>query len=282
MLTMVSAASAVSIAGDRLPRVVSLNLCTDLQLLLLADPEQIVSLTWLARDPRSSPLAGAAQRFAFNRGQAEDVLPFAPDVVLAGTYSTRFTVDLLRRQGVRVVEFAPVTSLDDVAQTTLRMGAILGQETRAQRLVAEFHESLNQTAGVWAKHSGDRGPRNRAVLLGAGGFTGGADSLAGNVLTHLGLVDAARRYGAKSWGRVGLEELLRLHPDILVITTGSDASREPSMAIEILNHPALHDRALGMRRILTPTTYWSCGTPLVARAAATLAAAAPAAASIAP
>jgi len=268
----------VSDATGRLPRVISLNLCTDLQLMLLADPEQILSLTWLARDPRSSPLADAAAHFASNRGLAEDVLPLAPDVVLAGTYTARFTTDLVRRLGIRVVEVQPVDSVDGVEASMLEVGEAIGQRDRALRLNAEYRSALRRTAGAWRTNDPGGQLHNRAVLLGAGGFTGGADTLAGSVLAHLGLVDAAQRFGAEGWGRVGIEELLRLRPDILIITVGADAAREPSMSIDVLRHPALRSAALGMRRIVAPTTDWSCGTPLVARAAARLAARAPRAA----
>ena len=46
----------------RAARVASLNLCTDELLLLLAAPEQIVSVTHLAQQPAETPLwrAGAA------------------------------------------------------------------------------------------------------------------------------------------------------------------------------------------------------------------------------
>ncbi|MCB1809381.1 MAG: ABC transporter substrate-binding protein, partial [Candidatus Competibacteraceae bacterium] len=76
-------------------RIVSLNLCTDQWLLLLAERNRIASLTWLSADPEESPLAAEAQGIVLNYGQAEDIIPLQPDLILAGTYTARFTVDLL-------------------------------------------------------------------------------------------------------------------------------------------------------------------------------------------
>ena len=260
-------------ASPPLPRVVSLNLCTDLQLLLLADPEQIVSLTWLASDARSSPLAEAAQRYPKNRGLGEEVLTLAPDVVLVGSYTTRFTVDLLRRLGVRVVEIEPVTSLDEVEQSMLVVGSAIGQRARAVRLNAAFRAAMTHSENVWRNAQGDAAPPIRAVLIGAGGFSGGTHTLAGSVLSHVGLSNIAGRGGDNDWGRFSIEDLLRLQPDLLIVTVDSDDRKDPSLALAALDHPALRTHSLAMQRLEIPATYWACGTPLVVRAAALLAAA---------
>ncbi|MGB0498119.1 MAG: ABC transporter substrate-binding protein, partial [Rubricella sp.] len=68
-------------------RVVSINLCTDILVLQLADPGQIAALTFLATDPRSSILAEEAAGFPLIRGRAEEVFALDPDLVLAGAFS---------------------------------------------------------------------------------------------------------------------------------------------------------------------------------------------------
>ena len=51
-----------AIASD-LPRVVSVNVCTDQLVMLLADPDQILSLSDLSDDPRNSVMAEHAAQF---------------------------------------------------------------------------------------------------------------------------------------------------------------------------------------------------------------------------
>ena len=75
-------------------RVVSTNLCTDQLAMLLAAPGQLVSVSWLAADPRSSTMAAEAARYPANHGLAEEIFLLSPDLVLAGSYTARTAVDL--------------------------------------------------------------------------------------------------------------------------------------------------------------------------------------------
>src|SRR5215475_3641278 len=76
-------------------RIVSLNLCTDELVLRLADPANIASVTWLARTSGNVPdLVGKAH---INHGLAEEIVPLDPDLILAGIYTTRAAVAMLKR-----------------------------------------------------------------------------------------------------------------------------------------------------------------------------------------
>src|SRR4051794_5994745 len=85
-----------------LPRIVSMNVCTDELLRSVADPEQIVGLSRLSRN---QPSEGQARHFSVLSGGAEDVLALKPDIVLASTFDKRATRELLKQHGVHVVEF---------------------------------------------------------------------------------------------------------------------------------------------------------------------------------
>ena len=104
--------SGATAAG--LPRIASINVCTDQLLMALADPEQILGLSPYSRDPARSWDAAKASRFPQLSGAAEDVLMLAPDVVVAGRFTRLATRELLKDKGVHVVEFGAARSLDDV------------------------------------------------------------------------------------------------------------------------------------------------------------------------
>ena len=87
---------AASRAAGPAQRIVSLNLCTDELLLRLADPAKIASVTWLSRNPGSN-VPELAARVPINYGLAEQVLAVEPDLVLAGTFTTRIAVGMLKR-----------------------------------------------------------------------------------------------------------------------------------------------------------------------------------------
>ena len=88
-VALMSADSASLAAG--LPRIVSMNVCTDQLLLSLAEPAQILGLSRYSRNAAESFAAGEARRFPILSGGAEDVLALNPDIVVASLYDKRST-----------------------------------------------------------------------------------------------------------------------------------------------------------------------------------------------
>src|SRR5258708_1788850 len=92
-------ANAVVHAADvpRKPaRIVSLNMCADELVLRLAERQNVASVTWLSRDAENSNVAEAAAHVPVNHGLAEEVIPLNPDLVVAGAFTSRTAVVLLR------------------------------------------------------------------------------------------------------------------------------------------------------------------------------------------
>ena len=86
-------------ASGKPSRVVSINLCTDQILLQLVDRDRIASVTYLATDPAISYYADRAIGIKKNHGLAEEILPLKPDLILAGTFTSRPTTLLLKKLG---------------------------------------------------------------------------------------------------------------------------------------------------------------------------------------
>src|SRR4029079_4978164 len=79
------------------PTIVSLNPCTDAILAEVADPEQILAISYYSHDPRatSMPLA-EARKFRATGGTVEEVLALDPDVVEAGACSRASPISRVR------------------------------------------------------------------------------------------------------------------------------------------------------------------------------------------
>ncbi|HUN39413.1 MAG TPA: ABC transporter substrate-binding protein [Acetobacteraceae bacterium] len=230
-------------------RVVSLNLCTDQMLVLLA-PEQVAALSPLARDPALSFVAAQAARLPVVRATSEAVLRLHPDLVLAGDYGAQTTLDLLEQEGIRVVRLDTPHDFAGIRRQTLRLANLLDVPARGAALIAAMDATLRtlprpsrrMTALAWE-------PR---------GYTEGPDTLMGAVLRAAGLIDIGTgRY-------VGLEALLRHPPDLLVVPQGSVY---PSLATDLLDNPAIS--SIPRRDIPTPLTI--CAGPFTAKAASMLA-----------
>ena len=77
VLAMLGGLSAPALAAG-LPRVASMNVCTDQLLLPLADPAQILGLSRFSRDAWQSWATEDARRYRSLSGGAEDVLVLKP------------------------------------------------------------------------------------------------------------------------------------------------------------------------------------------------------------
>jgi iron complex transport system substrate-binding protein len=257
-----AAATIAAAAAAPLPSVASINLCADQHVLALADPEQILTVSWLAADPEESMLASEARRHTLNYGTAEELLKFAPDVVLAGTYTSPFTRTMLRRLGYRVVELEPEDSIADIERNVRVVAEIVGQAARGEQLVAKLRDDVRAIEA-------NRPARSlAAVIVRPGGFTVGADSLANELLTLAGFRNVAAEQGLDRWGSLSMEALLRSAPDVIVLT--GYRSTQPSLANAVLEHPALAGLGATQRTITVHTALWACGLPGSVEAAALL------------
>ncbi len=262
LIKIITLAAALVFSGaaafaDTVPRrVVSMNLCTDQLAMLIADPAQITSLSYLSTDPRSSAMHRRARDFPQNRGLAEEIYLQDPDLILAGRYTGRATVGMLQRLGKRVEMFLPAYSLEDVRARMLQMGRALGQEPRAQAMVAKFDADLQALRE-------DVQNRPLAALYYANGYTTGDKTLAGQILLAAGFENATTRAGQSHAGNLPLEVLVMLQPDAIV--TGAKYPGQ-SRSEAILEHPVIRAIQQGRETASVADSDWLCGTPFVLRA----------------
>lgn len=241
------ALSAGAALAEAPARVASVNLCTDQMLLLLAEPDQIAALSPLATGADGVREAGA---YPSVPAQAEAVYLLSPDLVLAGTFTAPATVEMMRRVGLRVEQFAPATSLAGIAENLRRMGALLGREDRAEALARPLEDAGPADAD---------GPR--AALYGPNGWLQGRETLAGEIVARAGFrVAGDTPYG----GFVALEDLVMSAPDVLI---RGAPNRGTSRGDALLDHPALDDFETTEPLI---DRDWTCGTPRVLDAIARL------------
>ena len=222
-------------------RVVSLNLCTDQWLVLLA-PEKVAGLSPLARDPALSFVAAEAARLPVVRASAEAVMALQPDLVLGARYGARTTLALLERAGLRVERLDLPEDLPGIRAAIRATADLLGVPDRAAPLIAAMDAALPAP-----------GPPIQALVWEPRGWTAGRGDLMDAVLRAAGMVNTG------NGGRVGLEALLR-HPPALLVVPEDTAG--VSLATEMLTHPAVRD--IPVRTI--PTRLTICPGPFTAEA----------------
>jgi iron complex transport system substrate-binding protein len=241
---------AQPLSESRPERIVSLNLCTDQLLLQLVEPIRIASVTDLAADPELSVQAARARGVPAGRATAEEVILLRPDLAMAGEYGAREAVEVVRRWGIPVLQFAPAESWDAIREQLRRAAAAVDEVDRAEALLERMDASLAVLEA--------RKPTSvlRAIVLQHDGATFGTGTLADAVLRSAGFRNLAAELGIVGYGSIGLERLLASHPDLVVVLDYH--ADVPTLGRIYLRHPALRGSSLG--RVEIPAAALMCGT----------------------
>ncbi len=244
-----------ALSAANLPRIVSMNVCSDQLLLTLADPEQILGLSRYARD---AWVSGDVRRYPTLSGGAEDVLMLRPDVVVASLFDKRATRELLKANGLRLAELAVPRTLAEVKDQIRELGDIAGHPDRAAQQVARLDAALARARqAVAEKHY-------RVLPLSRRGWVAGSDSFVGSLLAETGLFNIAGDLGFGFGGFAPLEAIVSLKPDLLLVSQAGDFARDDGQAF--LLHPALERFYPPEKRIVIPERLTECGGVMLAEA----------------
>ncbi|MEW8660071.1 MAG: ABC transporter substrate-binding protein [Candidatus Thiodiazotropha endolucinida] len=247
-------------AATELPprRVVSVNLCSDQLLLLLADPRQVASVSHLATEPASSFVAEQAARYPLNHARAEEIIRLKPDLILVTPHTNPRLRTTLEQLGYPLHQLSLGNRLEDIISDIRRLAARLGQVSRGESLITEMQRRLQ------SDHPDDAKPPPTAIFYQPRGYTSGSDTLQNEALRLAGWNNLAARHGVKGYAPVPLEEILRWQPETLF--TSAYTKRGDSLAERQLRHPAL-TRLLAQRPLREiPYKYWICPGPMLAEA----------------
>jgi iron complex transport system substrate-binding protein len=230
----------------------------------LAAPGQLKSVFRVAADPEDSPVADRAKGLPLNNATAEEILAFKPDLVLAHAYSSPFTLALLARAHVPVVKVTDAQSFSDVRDNIRTVAAALGQQAKGEAWIARFDAALARSARAPGAHP------PRAVIYQDLGGAAAANTILGALLQHTGFENVVQASSSGGFVNLTIEQLIETRPDFVAV--GIYRPHEPSLAHEVLSHPALKAYvAAHARSIDLPARLWTCGTPFVADIAARLA-----------
>ncbi|TMJ81514.1 MAG: ABC transporter substrate-binding protein [Alphaproteobacteria bacterium] len=255
VISSVISASALAAA---LPRIASMNVCTDQLLLPLADPEQILGLSPFSRDAWQSWAADDARKYPRLSGGAEDVLVLKPDVVVASLFDKRSTRELLKAQGLRVTEFSVPRNADEVKAQIRKMGEIAGHSDRATAEIVRIDGAVARARNVVLE-------KHYSVLpLSRRGWVFGKDSLISSLLSEVGLFNAAADLELGTGGFASLETIVKTRPDLLVVSEAGDRAEDDGRAF--LLHPALERFYPLEKRIVLPERLTVCGGVMLAEA----------------
>jgi iron complex transport system substrate-binding protein len=226
-------------------RVASLNLCTDELVLLLAAPDQIVSVTHLSQDPAETPLWRLARRYRRNDGSLMSAASARPDLIVTMGGGARDRLRIAERLGIAALDLPFAMSLADVEANIRRVAIALGRPAAGAAMVARM-SALRRSAPP---------ARIDTIWLGGGGRTVSPEGLEGQWMVLAGLAQRPLR-----GDRVSLETLIATPPRILLRSDYRQGQYSGQQ--RWLNHPVAR-RARGSRTIPTDGRRWTCAGALM-------------------
>lgn len=245
--------TAALTAPDRIvppQRIVSLNLCLDQLLLQWVPRQRIESVTYHAANPAMSRYADKLGDIAVNRARVEDIVPLQPDVVLAGQFGARHTVQMLEQLGVRVEKFALPRTIEEVKAHLLSVGQVLGTVDKARSAVVAIEEAQHRAQHI------DRSQLPTALYYSPNGVTVGTGTLESEMLQLAGFRNLAVMHGRQGFAHLSLEQLLQWQPDWVIVEGADQASF--AMAQEYLQHPALREYSQRAHWLTVPSNLSVC------------------------
>lgn len=244
--------AAIALSKPIVPpkRIVSLNLCLDQLLLQWVPRQRIQSVTYHAANPAMSRYAHKLGDIAINRARVEEIVPLQPDVVLAGQFGARHTVQMLEQLGVRVETFALPRTIEEVKAHLLSVGQVLGAVEKARSAVAAIEEAQHRAQHI------DRSQLPTVLYYSPNGITVGAGTLESEMLQLAGFRNLAVIHGRQGFAHLSLEQLLQWQPDWVIVEGADQASF--AMAQEYLQHPALREYSQRVNWLTVPSNLSVC------------------------
>ncbi len=249
-------ATVFASSAKALTTVASINLCTDQLVLLLADDDQILSLSNLSHDQAGSYLYERARQYPATKGESEQILALQPDLIVAGEYTTRHSVALLVELGFRVEQVPIANTLEQLYSNIRNVAAWLGHPQKAQQLIDQLQERIlalpqNTTETMVASPS--------AAFYDPNGYTVGRKTLRGEALALAGWSNAAANWGIEHYGSLPLEAMIALAPDAIIDSPYGEGTY--SRGQQVLKHPALRAGGLDPMVIKVPSRQTICAGP---------------------
>jgi iron complex transport system substrate-binding protein len=232
-------------------RIVSLSLCADQYLVLLADPAQIVALNRFSQDRGMSWAYERAKRFRVTRGDAESLMTLRPDMVFTAGFGTPAALEVLRRRRIRTVELERAEDYTAIERSVRQVAAAVGHPHRGEALIAAMRARLASL--------GPAPGRGRvAAYYQRRGYLTGKGTLVDDMMARAGLTNLAAHLGRPMLSYLSIEQMARARPDFLLVEQKGVVR---DRGTEMLEHPLLRRTVPDSRRLLLPEALTTCAGP---------------------
>jgi iron complex transport system substrate-binding protein len=215
-------------------RIVSVTLATDEILLALVGPPRLLGVSYLADDGRVSNMTQEAAAVPHKvRADPEQIISLQPDLVFVASFLRSEFIRLLQAAGLVLFQFQEYDSIVEVQQNIRLIGRVVGEEAKAEALVAAMQARLH----ALAEQLRPLGTRPRVLYWGSHGYTAGRMTSIDDLITYAGGENLAATYGITGPASLSAEQVLAMNPQVIV--SGSLDQDAQYGLPAVLLHPAL-------------------------------------------
>jgi len=240
-------------------RIVSIGLCTDQLLLMMAQRSQIASLTSSATSLQMSYMADAVGDIPLNNATVEEIIPYRPDLVVGSDFAARDTTRFLRQLGYEVKLAVLPTTIEEIYTLLTRFGEWTGNQARAASLIAKMKQEIVEIQARYANR-----PVKSMIIYSPNGYTIGANTLENDVLKYAGFRNLSAEMGIVGFRKISLEKVIEAKPDFLQLD--NHIFNRDSLASSYLGHPVLDKIVDNKERLFIPSRLRACAGPMVTEA----------------
>ena len=245
-------------------RIVSIGLCTDQLLLMLALRSQIASLTVSATDQQMSYMADSVGDIPLNNTSVEEIVPYQPDLIVGSQFAARDTTRFLRQLGYDVKLVNLPKTIEEIYTLLESFGEWTGNAARAAVMIADMKQKIVDIQARYAHR-----PEKTMIIYSPNGYTIGADTLENDVLKHAGFRNLSAEMGIVGFKKISLEKVIEARPDFLQLD--NHVYNRNSLASSYLGHPVLNKVVNNKEHLFIPSRIRACAGPMVTEAIAFMA-----------
>ena len=200
-------------AAGKPERLIAMTLATAEMLLALAPRERIVGLHKLAGHPGYSNVADKVGNIPLIASAPERIIALRPDMVFVASYSSAAFLNHLRAAKVPVSKFSAFSGVEDVFASIEKMGRLIGEEAKAEKLIKDAREKIR---AIRARIPKNRKPP-RILTMVKGGWVTGADTSHDVLIRLAGGENVAAERGIRGARRVSAERIIAWNPDVIMV-----------------------------------------------------------------
>ena len=241
-------------------RVASASLCADAYVLALAEPDQLLALSWQVDQPVS-----AAPDWARSLPQAwpdaERLLRLDPDLTVFTAGEAGRAGAMLERAGMNWMELAWASDFDGVRANLQTLGAMLDRSDAAGRVL----QTMDQRLAALQDRADQRAGQPRILYLSSSGGSAGNGTYVDAAIRAAGGINVVAEQGGVGWTRSDPEFALTMDADILLTSFFRDGYA--STFNRAVHHSAYRHLLEIWPRVDIPSGDWPCAGPRLVDAA---------------